>query len=40
VSGLFTPRASEAPLLRYYANSIAHLLERPALTVDQELLAA
>jgi len=25
--GLFTLRESEAPLLRYYANSIAHLLE-------------
>jgi glycerol-3-phosphate O-acyltransferase len=24
--GLFTMRESEAPLLRYYANSIAHLL--------------
>jgi len=27
--GLFTPRAAEAPLLRYYANSIVHLV-RPA----------
>ena len=28
--GLFTPRASQAPLLRYYANSIAHLLPAAA----------
>lgn len=28
--GLFSVRASEAPLLRYYANSIAHLFEPPA----------
>jgi glycerol-3-phosphate O-acyltransferase len=27
VDGLFVMRAHEAPLLRYYANSIAHLLE-------------
>ena len=38
--GLFTPRASEAPLLRYYANSISHLLERPPSVAAQELLAA
>lgn len=25
--GLFTPRAAEAPLLRYYANSIVHLVQ-------------
>ena len=24
--GLFTPRSAELPLIRYYANSIAHLL--------------
>ena len=30
VDGLFVLRAHEAPLLRYYANSIAHLLESPA----------
>ena len=31
-AGLFTPRAAEAPLLRYYANSIAHLVhQRPAM---------
>jgi glycerol-3-phosphate O-acyltransferase len=30
VDGLFVMRAHEAPLLRYYANSIAHLLETPA----------
>jgi glycerol-3-phosphate O-acyltransferase len=28
--GLFTARAAELPLLRYYANSIAHLLSRQA----------
>jgi glycerol-3-phosphate O-acyltransferase len=28
-AGLFTPRAAEAPLLRYYANSIAHLVRQP-----------
>ena len=38
--GLFTPRAIEAPLLRYYANSISHLLERPPQVAAQELLAA
>jgi glycerol-3-phosphate O-acyltransferase len=27
--GLYTPRLAEAPLLRYYANSIAHLLPPP-----------
>jgi glycerol-3-phosphate O-acyltransferase len=27
-SGLYRARAAEAPVLRYYANSIAHLLER------------
>ena len=26
-AGMFVMRADEAPLLRYYANSIAHLLE-------------
>jgi glycerol-3-phosphate O-acyltransferase len=30
VDGLFTPRAAEEPLLRYYANSIAHLLPASA----------
>jgi glycerol-3-phosphate O-acyltransferase len=30
VDGLFVMRAHEAPLLRYYANSIAHLVETPA----------
>ena len=38
--GLFTPRASEAPLLRYYANSIAHLLSSPPEVAQQRLLAA
>ena len=28
--GLFTPIGAEAPLLHYYANSIAHLLSRAA----------
>ena len=28
VDGLFTPRAAEEPLLRYYANSIVHLVQR------------
>ena len=32
VDGLFLMRAHEAPLLRYYANSIAHLVETPAST--------
>jgi hypothetical protein len=30
VDGLFVMRMHEAPLLRYYANSIAHLIETPA----------
>ncbi|MDP1900487.1 MAG: 1-acyl-sn-glycerol-3-phosphate acyltransferase [Rubrivivax sp.] len=30
--GLFTPRAGEEPLLRYYANSIAHLLRTETTT--------
>ena len=30
VDGLYRMRADEAPLLRYYANSIAHLLAAPA----------
>jgi glycerol-3-phosphate O-acyltransferase len=30
VDGLFVMRAHEAPLLRYYANSIAHLITPPA----------
>jgi len=28
--GLYTPQSDEAPLLHYYANSIAHLLIRAA----------
>jgi glycerol-3-phosphate O-acyltransferase len=36
--GLYTPRAAEAPLLRYYANSISHLL--PPLAAAQLPLAA
>jgi glycerol-3-phosphate O-acyltransferase len=31
VDGLFVMRAHEAPLLRYYANSIAHLIAAPAI---------
>ncbi|MBL8315189.1 MAG: 1-acyl-sn-glycerol-3-phosphate acyltransferase [Rubrivivax sp.] len=38
--GLFTPRASEAALLRYYARSIAHLLESPATTSGQAMAGA
>ena len=30
VQGIFTPDEREAPLLHYYANSIAHLLREPA----------
>ena len=30
VQGIFTPDGREAPLLHYYANSIAHLLREPA----------
>jgi len=33
VDGLFVMRAHEAPLLRYYANSIAHLMQTPASAV-------
>jgi len=29
--GLYTPVPSELTVLRYYANSIAHLLPKPAL---------
>jgi glycerol-3-phosphate O-acyltransferase len=32
--GLYTPRADEAPLLRYYANSIAHLVRLGATNED------
>ncbi len=32
VDGLFVMRAHEAPLLRYYANSIAHLVDDAAET--------
>ena len=32
-NGLYRARAEEAPLLRYYANSIAHLLPAPAAAV-------
>jgi hypothetical protein len=28
--GVFVARESELPLLRYYANSIAHLVEDPS----------
>jgi glycerol-3-phosphate O-acyltransferase len=38
--GLFTARAEEAPLLRYYANSIAHLVQPLALPAAAQLLAA
>jgi glycerol-3-phosphate O-acyltransferase len=38
--GLFTPRATEAPLLRYYANSIAHLLVVPDPATQSALRAA
>lgn len=38
-AGLFTPRAAEAPLLRYYANSIAHLV-RPLALAPPVLQAA
>jgi glycerol-3-phosphate O-acyltransferase len=34
VDGLFKPRTEEAALLRYYANSIAHLLRAPMATGD------
>jgi hypothetical protein len=34
--GLYRVRAEEAPLLRYYANSIAHLLAAPPIAQAAE----
>jgi hypothetical protein len=38
--GLVCARAEETPLLRYYANSIAHLLGAPRPEADQAVARA